>query len=260
MAITRNPLKVFIQRLYVVYATVAFVVLFLIFFWPLLFPIIRPSAFRWVGIINRWWGKCIFSSWLIPVSVEVRGQTDPKGQYIFCPNHFSYIDIPLMAWNPHNAVFVGKHDMERIPLFGFMYRRLHITVDRSKLRSRYSTFLKCAEAIDQGKSLVIFPEGGIVSGDPPRMARFKDGPFRLSFEKGIPIIPVTIPDNWRLMPDSPWDFVPGKTRLIFHEPVLPGEYQDVDELKQAVYQVIQTELNHVHSTGSTAQDGALVPS
>lgn len=261
MAVNRSPLSVFFQRLYVVYAMVIFVILFLIFFWPLLIPILRPSAFRWVGIINRLWGKWIFGSWLCPVSVEVRGQLDPTRQYIFCPNHFSYIDIPLMAWNPHNAIFVGKHDMERIPLFGFMYRKLHITVDRSKLRSRYSTYLRCIEAIDQGKSLVIFPEGGIVSGNPPQMARFKDGPFRLSVEKNIPIVPVTIPDTWLLMPDSPWDFVPGRTRLIFHEPVVPevGQ-QDIDELKKSVFSIIQTELDHVHSPGSITQDGAFIAS
>lgn len=255
-----NPILWFLQRVYVVYAMIVFVFWFLIFFCPLLFPILRPSAFHWVGIINRWWGKCIFAFWLIPVSIEIRGRLDPNRQYVFCPNHFSYLDIPLMAWNPHNTVFVGKHDMESIPLFGFMYRKLHITVDRSRLRSRYTTYLRCTQAVDEGKSLVIFPEGGIVSSNPPQMARFKDGPFRLAVEKQIPIVPVTIPDNWRLMPGSPWGFTPARTRLIFHEPVVPQENQNPDDLKKIVFSIIQNELDHVHETGNAAQDGAFVPS
>lgn len=249
-----------LQRLYAVYAMSAFVLLFLIFYIPLLFPILFPARFRWVGIINRWWGRAIFASWFIPVKIDLRSQLDPYKQYIFCPNHFSYIDIPVMALNPMNAIFVGKHDMESIPLFGFMYRKLHITVDRSSLRGRYSTFVRCAEAIDQGKSLVIFPEGGIVSKDIPTMARFKDGPFRLAAEKGIPIVPVTLPDTHDLMPDAPLGLRPGKLHLVFHAPVMAEGADDIaiQQLKNRVFEVIQTELNHVHQRRNIAEDRPLV--
>src|SRR6185503_5315375 len=98
-------------------------------------------------------------------------------QYIFCPNHFSYLDIAAMGLNSHDSIFVGKNDMENIPLFGFMYRSLHITVDRTKLKSRYSSMLRTFGALDEGKSLVIFPEGGIMTEKDPVMSKFKDGAF-----------------------------------------------------------------------------------
>lgn len=249
-----------LQRIYALYAMLAFILLFLIFFWPLLFPVFFPKRFKWVGIINRWWGRAIFASWLIRTRLEFRFKPDFDGQYIFCPNHFSYIDIPAMALNPHNTIFVGKHDMERIPLFGFMYSRLHITVDRSKLRSRYETFLRSAEAIDRGKSLVIFPEGGIVSNDGKHLARFKDGPFRLAAEKGVPVVPVTIPNGFNRMPDSPLTLRPGHLDLIFHEPIMPSGKDDksIEDLKHRVFSVIDNELNYVFGRTNPSENSTLV--
>jgi 1-acyl-sn-glycerol-3-phosphate acyltransferase len=134
--------------------------------------------------------------------------------------------------------------MGKIPLFGFMYRKLHITVDRGRLMSRYSTYKQSVQAIDQGKSLVIFPEGGIVSTDFPKMARFKDGAFKLATHKQIPIVPVTIATNWILLPDESKGLKWHPIRVIFHEPVYPSG-RDEASLKQEVYNTIDAELRKV---------------
>jgi 1-acyl-sn-glycerol-3-phosphate acyltransferase len=235
----------FLQRVYLIYALIWFSVLFLFFLPLLLIPIYVPSRFRLIGILNRWWAYGSFTGWLLPWQIILKGNIDLKKQYIFCPNHFSYIDIPAMALSPFNAVFVGKHDMGSIPLFGFMYSRLHILVDRSKRASRYETYVRSGSALDQGKSLVIFPEGGIWADAPPKLARFKDGPFRLAVEKQIPIVPVTLPDNHFILMDGPLRLNPGKLRLIFHEPVMPesSDPGEVDHLKEKVFNILQKELN-----------------
>ncbi|MFZ9982498.1 MAG: lysophospholipid acyltransferase family protein [Cyclobacteriaceae bacterium] len=234
-----------LQRVYLTYALIWFSVLFLLFLPFLLIPIYSPSRFQLVGILNRFWAYGSFTGWLLPWKIILKGNIDPSKQYIFCPNHFSYIDIPAMALSPFNAVFVGKHDMGSIPLFGFMYSKLHILVDRSKRSSRYETYVRSGSALDQGKSLVIFPEGGIWSDAPPKLARFKDGPFRLAVEKQIPIIPVTLPDNHFILMDGPLRLKPGKLRLIFHEPVMPesSDPGESDLLKEKVFNIIQQELN-----------------
>ena len=182
----------------------------------------------------------------LPYELVYRTKLDGKKQYIFCPNHFSYVDIATMALNHHDAIFVGKNDMENIPLFGYMYRKLHITVDRSKLKSRYSTLLRSLKAIDDGKSLVIFPEGGILTMHDPVMSRFKDGPFRISIEKQIPIVPVTIPYNWIILPSFGKLFRWHKMKAVFHEPIDPSAYtlKDVDLYKQRVFDIINEELNN----------------
>lgn len=237
-------MKQVLGKVHLYYCLVVFAVLFLVFFPFFLVPIIFKNQFKWVGILNRLWAKLLFPMCFLPYSVECRANLDPKQQYIFCPNHFSYLDIPTMGLNPHNTIFVGKHDMERIPLFGFMYRSLHITVDRERLKSRYSTYIKSREAIEQGKSLTIFPEGGIVSKEIPRMARFKDGAFRLAIEKQIPVVPVTIATNWILLPDELTYLRRHRIEVIIHEPLQPQPTWTVPTLKEEVYRILDAELCH----------------
>jgi 1-acyl-sn-glycerol-3-phosphate acyltransferase len=180
----------------------------------------------------------------MPFSVFYKSRLDPKKQYIFCPNHFSYLDIAAMGLNKHNAIFVGKNDMETIPFFGYMYRKLHITVDRAKLKSRYSMILKSKIALDEGKSLIIFPEGGIVTEKEPVMGPFKDGAFRLAIEKQIPIVPVTIPYNWIILPPDQFLLTWKPLKVIFHEPIDPATYslEQLDDLRDRVRNCINTEL------------------
>ena len=125
-----------VRALHTFYSVFVFAVLFAVLFPLLLIPISFPSQFRLTGVINRWWAKLLFTFIFIPFEVEERTRLDRKGKYIFCPNHISYLDIPTMGLTPVNTIFVGKNAMEQIPLFGFMYRKLHITVNRLSLRSR----------------------------------------------------------------------------------------------------------------------------
>ena len=234
-----------LKGIYTFFAITLFIVLFLIFFPLFLIPVYFPRQFKLVGVLNRWWAWLFFPIIGMPWKVEYRLKLDPKKVYIFCPNHFSYLDIAIMGLNHHNTIFVGKSAMEKIPLFGFMYRKLHITVDREKLSSRYSTFTRSLAALDQGKSLVIFPEGGVVTHLPPHMGRFKDGAFRAAIERKIQLVPVTIPYNWIILPDAKYMLLNWKPlKLIFHEPIDPSEYtlKNVDMFKEKVYSIIDTEL------------------
>ncbi|HMV09125.1 MAG TPA: lysophospholipid acyltransferase family protein [Cyclobacteriaceae bacterium] len=238
-----------LQALHTAYGFFVFVILFFIFFPLLLIPIVFKKQHHLVGTFNRWWAMALLTLIGMPWHREVRGKPDRNKQYIFCPNHFSYLDIVAMGLNPMDAIFVGKNEMEKIPLFGFMYRKLHITVDRSKLTSKYSSYTRSLEALEQGKSLVIFPEGGIVSTDPPYMSRFKDGAFRLAIEKQIAIVPVTLPDNWIILPDNSMLLRARRIRLIFHEPIEPAGYtvKDIDALKTQVFNVVEQELKKLNA-------------
>lgn len=221
-----------------------FGLLFAIFFIPLLIPIFSPKQFQLIGILNRWWARGLFFFLGVPWHLEYRAKLDPKKQYIFAPNHFSFIDIPTMGLNRHNAIFVGKSEMESVPLFGWMYKNLHITVDRTKLRSMYSTHIKTLKALDEGKSITIFVEGGIYTSKPPKMVRLKDGAFRAAIEKQIPIVPVSIPHNWILLPVEPMLLKWIPTKIIFHEPIAVAgmTLDNIDNLKEKVYNTIDTEL------------------
>ena len=126
-----------------------------------------------------------------------------------------------------------------------MYRALHITVNRSSYRSRAQSLVKAREAIADGFNLGFFPEGGICLEHYPNMVDFKDGAFKLAVENNLPIIPVTLPDNYRILPDDDLFNIRRKQcRIIYHEPIWPkgDTVEDAKQLKEEVFRVIQTEL------------------
>jgi len=234
-----------LQRIYSIYGTLIFLGVFVLLLPFFFFCIkINPRS-RLVSFLNRIWAFVFYKLLLIPTRIEYRSPLSKQNTYIFCPNHFSFLDIPTFGLSPFDYLFVGKSSFEKVPVFGYMYKHLHITVDRSSRKSRYEVLVKAAASLDQGKSLVMYPEGGINSEQPPQLARFKDGPFRLAIEKKIPIVPVVIPFNWKILPDD------GKfllnwhpSKIIFLPPVSPDIYniEDLEALKKNVYDIIQAEL------------------
>jgi len=233
-----------LRRIHTAYGSLVFGTLFLILLPLFLIPILFPRCYKLVGILNRWWARLLFTFIGVPFSTEHRARLDPKKQYIFCSNHFSYLDIPAMGLTRHNAIFVGKSGIETVPVFGWMYGKLHITVDRKKLKSRYASVKRSMTAIDEGKNLIIFPEGGIVTEKDPIMAPFKDGAFRVAVEKQIPIVPVTIPYNWIILPPDEFLLRWHRLKVIYHPPVETAGLttKDIDALKQQIFTTIEQEL------------------
>jgi 1-acyl-sn-glycerol-3-phosphate acyltransferase len=234
-----------LRRIYSVYSLTLFALIFLLLLPIFVILIYTNKRHTLVFELHRVWAWLYFKLSFIPIKKVYSDKLDMSRQFIFCSNHFSYLDIPAIGINKVRPIFVGKHSLGKIPLFGYMYRNIHITLDRENLKSRYSAMEKGATELDQGQNLVIFPEGGIMSKNPPQMARFKDGAFRLAIEKQVPIVPVTIPYNWILLPDD------GKLLLhwhrnlvIFHDPIETHGLvmEDLEDLKNQVYEIIQAEL------------------
>lgn len=235
-----------LRRLYSCWVIFAIALYFFVFILPLIvcvsFRQLHPAALK----MNQLWARAFFRTAFLPLKKEFRFEFDPNQQYIVCSNHFSYLDIPALGVFPTPLKFVGKSQLGSIPLFGYMYNKLHITVNRSSYRSRAQSLVKAREELAKGFSLGLFPEGGIRSKEFPKMVDFKDGAFVLSAESGVPIIPVTMPDNHKILyDDAIFNIYRRNCRLIYHPPIFPkGSSEDaVKELKQHVFRVIQDELD-----------------
>ena len=177
---------------------------------------------------------------------------DTGSQYVFCANHTSFLDIPLIGLCKNQFVFVGKGSLAKVPLFGYMFKKIHISVDRSSLKSRYKILQRAGEAIDQGLSLTMFPEGG-TEKEPPKLEPFKDGAFRVAIDKQIPIVPVTIPYNWIILPKHRGLMVYRRTSIaIYHKPIVTEglTLDDLGPLKEQVTEIIRSELLKYHPNGN----------
>lgn len=241
----------FVRLIYSRYCFFMFALLFLLLLPFFLILVQRKEWHYYAYLLNHYWARLFYAVCFFSLTIEYKSPLDKNQPYVFCPNHTSFLDIPLMGFCPSYFVFVGKSSIAKVPLFGYMYRKLHITVNRNSLKSKYETIERSKAAIDEGKSLVIFPEGGIMTKEPPRMVKFKDGPFRVAIEKQIPIIPVTIPYNWIILPDDGTMMVTKiPSKLIFHEPVATTglTINDIDALKDRVYEIIDNELKKYSNT------------
>ncbi len=193
------------------------------------------------------WSILLFRASALPVQVIGVENLPKDTPYILTPNHASYLDVPLMVYAiPKLFVFVGKSSLSKIPIFGYIFRRVHIPVNRSNPKSGLGALQKAKDRLLHGRSVLLFPEGGFGRIQPPTLAPFKDGAFRLAIETGVPIIPVTMPHNWQILPEkSGLQINRRRAVVVIHQPIPTKDLKpaDTDALKAQTYEVIAAELS-----------------
>jgi len=235
----------FLRRIYSVYGSIVFIMTFLILLPIFVITIEIPGLKHHGRKLNRVWSKVFFGLLLMQVKIKNLHHFQSHARFVIVSNHFSYLDIPVLGLIPFDIVFIGKSSLSKIPLLGYMFRNLHISVNRNSLKSRGASILKAKDAFNEGSSVVFFPEGGISSARPPAMARFKDGAFKVALDKQIPIIPITLSYNHLILPDDGRFLLKYKTvKVVIHPPIqVEGMTQkDVSNLKESCFQTIQNQL------------------
>ncbi len=225
-----------------------FLVVFLFLFFLLLpWLFIFTSLFKnelYVAHISRYWSKLtIWLSLIFPI-VKWEEKLEENEKYIFCANHVSTLDIPLIyAVLPKPIQYIGKAEISKIPLFGYFFKNNSITVNRSNKKDSYNAFLHAAEKLTKNINICIFPEGGIPNKK-IFLKKFKNGPFRLSIENNLKIVPITIIDNKQIFPQEYFKGYPGFARVQVHKPIDPNKIseKEVKKLNIIVYNTIFEQL------------------
>jgi 1-acyl-sn-glycerol-3-phosphate acyltransferase len=210
----------------------------------------------WIPLAHkmiRIWGIAFLFMSGIRVKVKKEFTPDPHGVYVIVANHFSYLDVACMGVVIDNYfAFFGKSSVKKIPLLGYVFAKLHIQVDRGDKWSRSKSLVRGMKAIENGRSICIMPEGGILTtpDDFPNMhLPFKDGAFMMAIEKQVSILPVSLLNNYKLMPEVL--LKPGTLQAIIHQPIETKGMtkEDIEFLKKQVYDVIQPTLNEYAKVG-----------
>jgi 1-acyl-sn-glycerol-3-phosphate acyltransferase len=213
---------------------------------PFLFvSILREKWYPYFFVMARIWAKTILFGMGFYYRVDKTQKLEQGKSYMFVSNHTSMSDIMLMlAVTKHPFVFVGKKSLEKIPLFGFFYRRTCILVDRNSSKSKMAVFNRAQQRLNQGLSICIFPEGGVPDDESIVLDDFKDGAFRLAIEHQIPIVPMSFADNKKRFSYTFFSGSPGIMRVKIH-PLLETEGKtlvDRKEMKEQVRRVIHDQL------------------
>jgi 1-acyl-sn-glycerol-3-phosphate acyltransferase len=241
-----DKIKNIAGKAYLIWSGTWFIGSFLLLYPFFMLCITLPGMKKYSVAVNKVWCWIFFPASFLRVHVIKHFSPSSNQTFVFCPNHSSYLDIPVLTYVlPGYFAFLGKEELARIPLFGFMFRSFHITVNRRNAADRYASYQRSLEVVRAGRSIVIFPEGRIKSEIQPGLDQFKDGAFRIAIDAQIPIIPVSLPNNWRLLPDDGTlraGF--GSVKVILHHPI-PTKgctYDDIPMLKAKVHEVLLKDI------------------
>lgn len=114
----------------------------------------------------------------------------PDEQVIFCANHRSFIDAPIVKITcKRDTRFLGKEDLRKNKFFAFLgwiFDVIYVKRDSKDI----SALKKTLSYLKKGESIALFPEGtrnGLEKGED-----VKDGAAFFAIKSGVKVVPVGI--------------------------------------------------------------------
>ena len=243
-------MKILKKSLHFVFSIYGFIIFLLVMF--LLFPFFiiafskKPlPGGNLVMKVARIWARLFLFLTGIRTEKIYEETTDDK-EYIFVTNHVSYIDIPMMmiVTEGKNIRILGKAEMANIPIFGSIYKRGAVVVNRDNPEARARSVEKLIKFINKKVSILICPEGTFNKSNEP-LKFFYDGAFRIAIETQKPIKPILFPDTFdRLSNASIFSLTPGKCRAIYlaETSTVGLKIEDIAYLKEKIYKQMEDGL------------------
>jgi 1-acyl-sn-glycerol-3-phosphate acyltransferase len=232
--------KGILARIFALWGMLVFIVTMLLFYIPFLITDLWPEPKKTIYFIrlSRIWMKVFFT--LICVRRKFKGKNNfrKNENYVVVCNHNSFMDVPLSYPGiPGTNKTIAKSEMAKIPLFGIVYRRGSVLVNRNSDESRKSSFLRMKQVLNWGLHMCIYPEGTRNKTTEP-LQRFHDGAFRLAIESGKSILPSLIFNTAKVLPRKIFYFWPHRVEMHFLEPVSPAGLT-TEQLREKVFQVMK---------------------
>lgn len=225
----------------------------------LVFPFVVIASFfgkvkggNFIYSICRLWADIVLPLWGIFHKNIYEAPHNSSKQYVFVINHISYMDIPIVikAIRKQHFRVLGKYEISKIPIFGFIYRNSVVMVERSNAEQRAKSVYQLKRIIQKGISIVIFPEGTFNETHKP-LKEFFDGAFRIAIETQTPIKPILFLDTYdRMNYKSFFSLTPGKSRAIYLDEISVENLtlKDISELKERTHQLMEKKLLEYKAT------------
>lgn len=219
----------------------------------LIFPLVIVASFfgrvrggNMVYDLCRFWADAVLFFWGIPHRNYYDAPKATGHAVVFVFNHISYIDIPILMkiFRKQPIRILGKAELAKVPVFGFIYRNAVIAVDRSSSENRARSLREMKKMLNRNIPIVIAPEGTFNTTHKP-LKDFYDGAFRIAIETNTNIQPVIIRDGYdRLSYESIFSLNPGKSRAHYLPEVSTEglDIEDIGELKSKIYNQMEDAL------------------
>lgn len=238
-----NVLKNILGRIFALWAMLTFIATMLIILLPTwamgLLP--EPKRTHWFISLSRIW----MGVWLplAGIRLVIKGKEKFKQgeNYVVVCNHNSFMDVPVTSPGiPGANKTIAKIEMAKIPLFGIIYRRGSVLVDRKSEESRLKSYAYMKRVLDMGLHMCIYPEGTRNKTNKP-LKEFKDGAFRLAIETKKAIVPAVLFNTKKVLPQhKTFYFWPSKIEMHFLDPVSTNDLgkEDVKQLREHIHELM----------------------
>jgi 1-acyl-sn-glycerol-3-phosphate acyltransferase len=240
-------IKNILGRIFTIWGGIVFVGTMLFFLPPIWATSFLPEPKKtdWVIKFCRMWMALFFPLSGVRLTIKGRSHFKKGENYVVVCNHNSLMDVPLTSPGiPGANKTIAKVEMSKVPLFGIIYKRGSVLLDRKSEESRKSSYMEMKHVLALGMHMCIYPEGTRNKTNDP-LKSFHDGAFKLSFETGKKIMPCLIRGTRKMLPlNKTFFFWPGKASMEFLEPIDPKDFQDAGALKKFVFDLMWEKLSH----------------
>lgn len=198
----------------------------------------------------RRWSKDNLRLSRVHIEIEGLENLDPDRPLILAANHSGSHDIiSLAACLPIQFRWIAKKSLFSTPFMGWHMRRSgYISIDRDNPRNVAKSINDAAQAIRNGTSAIIFPEG--TRSKTGVLGKFYSGAFALALRTGVPLVPITLEGSYRVIVPTTFGVNPGVIiRIKVGAPIELSSYGrgDKHRLMDDVFQIMSRDLEDLRS-------------
>jgi putative phosphoserine phosphatase/1-acylglycerol-3-phosphate O-acyltransferase len=197
-----------------------------------------------VNVSGAVWGDLATSLAGIDLRVEGEEHLWSHRPAVFIFNHQSGLDAILMIKLIRRDVTgIGKMELKKNPIFGPIFTAAGVVfIDRANSSKAIEALKPAVDALKEGRSLVIAPEG--TRSPTPRLGRFKKGAFHLAMQAGVPIVPVVFRNVLDAFPKDATIVRPATIEAVVLPPVettgwtVEGLDEEIAEIRNRYLEVL----------------------
>ena len=210
--------------------------------------LIQKTAGDWAVGVSR----------ALKINYEIEGEENipEAGPVMVYANHQSLLDIVAMFYlfGRHFQVgFIAKEEWRKVDALrtGIEASRSVFLV-RNNPREALKAVAEAGELLNNGYSLIIFPEGTRSRGH--EMGEFKTASFKFAEKGKVPILPISIDGTYRIFEEHNNVKYGQTVKLVIH-PLVHTETMAKDERKSAFVDIETTIREGLHGCCQLQQQG-----
>ena len=198
----------------------------------------KKASSKYIHRLAQWYARHFITVAGARVEISGLNHLPETDSLCFVSNHQGIADIPLIVgWIPKPIGFIAKKELKLIPAVNVWIKALGgVFIDRKNPRKSKLSIEKGAISIQEGSSIVIFPEGTRARSN--NMGKFKQGSLKLAIQANAMIVPVTIINSFRLFEET-GRLRKSRVKIFIHSPVDPSKVTH-DNLKSLIQELEDT--------------------